>query len=160
MQRLAQDYVVVAESPDKGRHFAGSPGITRLPGGEMVASCEWFQPKPYTETLANQTEVRVSADGGRTWELRGRTDIIWPSCFVHAGALYMIGNRRQSRGGGHQPIGGRRPYLDAGGRGVRPAQLRRADGGDVFRAGRSIAPSRPARGWAAAAAGAPPRSRS
>ena len=39
----------------------------------------------------------MSADGGRTWELRGKTDIIWPSCFVHAGALYMIGNRRQSR---------------------------------------------------------------
>ena len=97
MQPLAQDYVVVAESPDKERHFAGSPGITRLPGGEMVASYEWFQPKPYTETLPNQTEVRVSADGGRTWELRGKTDIIWPSCFVHGGALYMIGNRRRSR---------------------------------------------------------------
>ena len=97
MQPLAQDYVVVAESPDKERHFAGSPGITRLPGGEMVASYEWFQPKPYTETFPNQTEVRVSADGGGTWELRGKTDIIWPSCFVHAGTLYMIGNRRQSR---------------------------------------------------------------
>lgn len=97
MEPLAQDYVVVAESPDKERHFAGSPGIVRLPGGEMAASYEWFQPKPYTETLADQTEVRVSADGGRTWELRGRTDIIWPSCFVHGGALYMIGNRRRSR---------------------------------------------------------------
>ena len=97
MEPLAQDHVVVAQSPDGERHFAGSPGITQLPGGEMLASYEWFQPQPITETLANQTEVRVSGDGGKTWELRGNTDIIWPSCFVHGDAVYMIGNRRQTR---------------------------------------------------------------
>ena len=97
MQALAQDYVVVAESPDRERVFAGSPGLARLPSGELVASYEWFRAKPLTETVPNQTEVRVSGDGGATWELRGSTDIIWPSTFAHGGALYMIGNRRRSR---------------------------------------------------------------
>ena len=97
MQALAQDYVVVAESSDKERVYAGSPGLARLPSGELVASYEWFRAKPLTETIPNQTEVRVSGDGGATWELRGSTDIIWPSTFTHDGALYMIGNRRRSR---------------------------------------------------------------
>ena len=75
--------------------FAGSPGLARLPSGELVASYEWFRAKPLTETVPNQTEVRVNGDA--TWELRGSTDIIWPSTFAHGGALYMIGNRRRSR---------------------------------------------------------------
>ena len=97
MNVLAQDYVVVAESPDKDTVYAGSPGLARLPSGEVVASYEWFRPKPLGETIPDQTEVRVSADGGTTWELRGKTDIIWPSTFAHDDALYMIGNRRRTR---------------------------------------------------------------
>ena len=65
-----EDYVVVAESPDKERVYAGSPGLARLPGGELVASYEWFRAKPLTETVPQQTEVRVSGDRGATWELR------------------------------------------------------------------------------------------
>ena len=97
MNILAQEYVVVAESPDKDTVYAGTPGLARLPTGEILASYEWFRAKPLTEAIPNQTEVKVSSDGGRTWELRGKTDIIWPSTFVYGDALYMIGNRRQSR---------------------------------------------------------------
>ena len=97
MEILAQDYVVVAESPDKNTVYAGSPGLTRLPTGEIVASYEWFRPAPHKENLPNQTEVKVSADSGSTWEMRGRTSIIWPSTFVYDDALYMIGNRPKSR---------------------------------------------------------------
>ena len=63
----------------------------------MPRATSGSQAKPLTETIPNQTEVRVSGDGGATWELRGSTDIIWPSIFAHGGALYMIGNRRRSR---------------------------------------------------------------
>ena len=62
---LAQEYVVVAESPDKKIMFAGSPGISRLPNGCLLASYEWFRPKPYTQTIPFQTEVKVSKDGGK-----------------------------------------------------------------------------------------------
>ena len=97
MNILAQDYVIVAESPDKDSVYAGSPALDQLPTGELVASYEWFRPSPKKEAIPNQTEVKVSTDGGRTWELRGKTDIIWPSLFVYGDALYMIGNRRRSR---------------------------------------------------------------
>ena len=97
MNILAQDYVIVAESPDKDSVYAGSPALAQLSRGELVASYEWFRPSPKKEAILNQTEVRVSTDGGRTWELRGKTDIIWPSLFVYGDALYMIGNRRRSR---------------------------------------------------------------
>ena len=97
MEALAQDYVVVAESPDEDTVYAGSPGLARLPAGEIVASYEWFRPAPLKESLPNQTEVKVSPDGGRSWEPRGRTDIIWPSTFAYGDALYMIGNRRKTR---------------------------------------------------------------
>ena len=97
MNILAQEYVVVAESPDKNSVYAGSPALAQLPTGELVASYEWFRPSPKKEAIPNQTEVKVSTDGGDTWELRGKTDIIWPSPFVYGDALYMIGNRRRSR---------------------------------------------------------------
>ena len=82
MNTLTQEYVVVAESPDKDTVYSGSPGLARLPTGELVASYEWFRPKPLTETIPNQTEVKVSSDGGITWQLRSSTDIIWPSTFA------------------------------------------------------------------------------
>jgi len=97
MEPLAQDYVVVAQSPDKNSVYAGSPALARLSGGEVVATYEWFRPAPHKESIPYQTEVKVSTDGGQTWALRGQTDIIWPSLFVHGDALYMIGNRRKSR---------------------------------------------------------------
>ena len=97
MEPLAQEYVIVAESPDKETVYTGSPGLIRLATGELLASYEWFRGAPLKDSVPNQTEVKVSADDGRTWELRGNTDIIWPSCFVHEDALYMIGNRRKSR---------------------------------------------------------------
>ena len=63
MDILAQDYVIVAESPDKNSIYAGSPCLAELPTGELVASYEWFGPSPKKETIPNQTEVKVSADG-------------------------------------------------------------------------------------------------
>jgi len=97
MNILAQEYVIVAESPDRDLVYAGSPSLAQLPTGELIASYEWFRPVPKKESIPNQTEIKASADGGHTWKLRGKTDIIWPSLFVYDDALYMIGNRRRSR---------------------------------------------------------------
>lgn len=97
MDILAQEYVTVAESPDKGLIWAGTPSLAQLPSGEIVASYEWFRPMALNEEIPYQTEVKVSSDDGHTWEMRGKTDIIWPSLFTHDDALYMIGNRRKSR---------------------------------------------------------------
>ena len=55
MNPLAQDYVVVAESPDQETVYAGSPGLAQLPSGEIVASYEWFRGAPLKESIPNQT---------------------------------------------------------------------------------------------------------
>ena len=62
MEPLAQDYVVVAQSPDKNSVYAGSPALARLSGGEVVATYEWFRPAPHKESIPYQTEVKVSTE--------------------------------------------------------------------------------------------------
>ena len=47
--------------------------------------------------LAQQAGVKGSPDRGATWEPRGKLNMLWPSMFVHEGALYMIGNHREDR---------------------------------------------------------------
>lgn len=94
---LAPDFVVVAESPDPALHYAGSPCLIAGPDGRLLASYEWFQPAPLTETLPNQLEIAASEDEGASWRPLARLDMIWPSLFVVGAAVYLIGNRRLSR---------------------------------------------------------------
>lgn len=94
---LAQDYIVLAESSDPEHVYAGSPSITMLPSGRLLASYEWFRPKPHKENIPDQTEVVVSDDGGKTWRRTASTDFIWATIWAYGHTAYFIGNRRKSR---------------------------------------------------------------
>lgn len=83
--------VVIDHSPQSSGQYVGSPSIAILPGGDYVASHDWFGPKSTEHTQA-VTRVFRSADRGRTWQhladVRGQ---FWSTLFVHRGDLYLMG---------------------------------------------------------------------
>ena len=94
---LAPEFTVVAESPDRRRHFTGSPCLVADGPERLLCSWEWFQPSPVTETIPNQLHIAASEDDGRTWRVLSRQDMTWPSLFKAGEALYLLGSRRMSR---------------------------------------------------------------
>ncbi len=80
---LANEYVTIAESPDPAKAYLGSPGITRLPGGRLVAT--------YSQTGGNGMIV-TSDDHGRTWQRRSRLPLTHARPFVAGDALYVLGH--------------------------------------------------------------------
>ena len=84
--------VVIAHSPAKSRQYLGSPSITRLPGGDLVASHDFFGPGS-TKDLVH---VYGSTDEGRSWNRRAEIQGgFWSSLFVHRDALYLLGVGKQ-----------------------------------------------------------------
>ncbi|MCY3770737.1 MAG: sialidase family protein [Gemmatimonadetes bacterium] len=94
---LSENYLVLASSPDPENVYAGSPSITRMRSGRLLASYEWFRPSPLKEAVPDQTEVLVSDDDGATWNLTARLDFIWATIWSYEDDAYLIGNRRKSR---------------------------------------------------------------
>src|SRR4051812_16917610 len=77
---LANDFVVVASSPDPGKVFCYTPGLVRTPTGRLIASLDLGGPGvanlPGPKTLATekgywQGKILTSDDRGRTWTPRG-----------------------------------------------------------------------------------------
>jgi hypothetical protein len=84
--------VVIDYSPAKSRQYIGSPSIAVLPGGEYVASHDFFGPG----STRDRTAVFASADRGKTWTKR--SDIVgqwWSTLFVHKDALYLMGTSKE-----------------------------------------------------------------
>ena len=94
---LSENYSILARSSDPENLYTGSPSLASLPNGRLVASYEWFRPKPLKEEILNQTEILVSDDGAETWRKVAAVDFIWASLFIVGDVLYLIGNRRKSR---------------------------------------------------------------
>jgi len=73
---LADEPIVVLESPDPGRVFAYSPGIARLDSGRLVATLDLGGPgmRTWEGTVGVrygkkiQGKVYTSDDRGHTWE--------------------------------------------------------------------------------------------
>ena len=90
---LAQDFVVVGQTPDIITHYVHDPGMTRLDNGHLlVATCI------RARNLAKHkdfTYLSLSIDGGRTWEDLGTIPFSDATAIVHEGALYMMGQYRQ-----------------------------------------------------------------
>ena len=86
--------VVIDHSPASSGQFIGSPSLAVLPGGDYVASHDFFGPKS-TEHQSARSAIFRSSDHGRTWkriaEIQGA---FWSTLFVHRGALYLIGTDR------------------------------------------------------------------
>ena len=94
---LAQDFTTVVRSSDPQNLYTGSPMLTRLSSGRMIASFEWFCPSPVSTSLPGQFKILVSDDRGESWSEKASLSIIWPSLFVHDDFLYVIGSRPKSR---------------------------------------------------------------
>lgn len=86
--------VVIDHSPASSGLYIGSPSLAVLPGGEYVASHDFFGPKS-GEFQSARSVVFRSLDRGATWvkasEVQGA---FWSSLFVQRGALYLLGTDR------------------------------------------------------------------
>ncbi|MCX5682729.1 MAG: sialidase family protein [Planctomycetota bacterium] len=84
--------VIIDRSPDPTRVYIGSPSIAVMPGGDYVASHDFFGPG----TTNNRTAVFGSRDRGKSWQplvtIEGQW---WSTLFVHYGALYIIGTSKE-----------------------------------------------------------------
>ena len=65
---LAQDYVVLLESPSPANVFCYSPSLARCPNGRLVAAATISGPsKGYWDVAIGAAKVFVSDDHGKTW---------------------------------------------------------------------------------------------
>ena len=107
---LAQDYVVVHKVRDLNHPnkcvCVGSPDIIKLPSGRLIASMElWlhiYMPRSGQEggiDYPNHCKIKISDDGGRTWNMISTNGITWGSLFYdkNSDALYMLGNDPHKR---------------------------------------------------------------
>ena len=82
---------IIAHSPASSGLYIGSPSLAVLPGGDYVASHDFFGPAS-NEHRSARTRVYRSNDRGLTWrnvsEVQGG---FWSSLFVHRGTLYLLG---------------------------------------------------------------------
>lgn len=85
---LAQDYVLVAKSPDAENMPLYSPSILRLKSGRLVIS--------YTEARKKENKdadfqvILTSDDGGKTWEKRAESSALQGRIFETGGSLYYL----------------------------------------------------------------------
>ena len=83
---------VVDHLPKATQTYVGSPSITLLPDGTLLASHDVFGPA----SGKNITEVFASPDGGATWQHRSQVaGQFWSTLFVHRGAVYLIGPAKE-----------------------------------------------------------------
>lgn len=86
--------VVIAYSPASAGRYIGSPSLAVLPGGDYVASHDFFGPGS-GEFKRAQSAVYRSMDRGATWRRTAEIDgAFWSTLFVHRGALYLMGTDR------------------------------------------------------------------
>ena len=91
---LAQDYVIVGESPDPESVYLGSPGITRLDSGRLIATYEYFdrnEMKLKPGEFEGNCLINTSDDHGKTWDHRANLTVKWPTPFAVSETLYIVG---------------------------------------------------------------------
>ncbi|MBZ0291157.1 MAG: glycoside hydrolase [Anaerolineae bacterium] len=98
---LAQDHVVLYESPSPEDIYLGSPGLARMPNGRLVATFDFFGkgtdrlPEPrmlraFTNTY-HQGKVFTSDDHGQTWTHKVDFPFLHARPFVAGNSLYVLG---------------------------------------------------------------------
>ncbi len=100
---LANDHVVIYESPDPKRVYAYTPGICRLPSGRLVATLDRGGPgvaelpgvKRDGELFRGM--IFASDDRGKTWALRAETPMLHARPFVAGKSVYVLGHSRDIR---------------------------------------------------------------
>ena len=91
-QPLAQDYIVVAETPSPDR-ITDDPSLTKLPSGRILATRTIRGTKGVAKhSNPGRYNLASSDDGGQNWQRHEPLDINMGLPFVHNGMLYLIGN--------------------------------------------------------------------
>jgi hypothetical protein len=100
--------VVIDHVSAATRTYVGSPSIVILPGGDYVASHDFFGPKSGQSTSAT-TVVFRSSNRGRSWRRTAELkDQFWSNLFIQRRDLYLMGTtyeygriviRRSTNGG-------------------------------------------------------------
>lgn len=85
---LAQDFVLVAQSPDATNMPLYSPSLVRLKGGRLVASYTEDRKKESTEKSFQV--ILTSDDGGKTWTKRAESPATQGRIFEADGSLYYL----------------------------------------------------------------------
>lgn len=96
---LADEYVVLFESPDPQSVYGYSPGIVVLPDGRLIATMdlggkgvkELEGPKGSRRGYITQGKIFLSDDKGRTWRHVHDFPFMHARPFVAGGSLYVIG---------------------------------------------------------------------
>ncbi|MBI3944650.1 MAG: exo-alpha-sialidase [Armatimonadetes bacterium] len=96
MKPLAQDFTVIARSPER-LTFVMEPGLIKLPSGRLLATFPYLDPRQKNRQLPDWFNLYVSDDGGASWRRQGSLDLVIGMPFVVEGHLYMLGNRRGRR---------------------------------------------------------------
>ena len=95
---LANDYVVVWESPDPKEVYAYSPGICRLPTGRLVATMDRGGkgvakiPGLRQGKTVLRGMIFTSDDRGRTWTHRADTPMVHARPFAAGNSVYVLGH--------------------------------------------------------------------
>ncbi|MCC6680747.1 MAG: exo-alpha-sialidase [Phycisphaeraceae bacterium] len=92
---LADDYVVVYESPDAESVYVYSPGITVCPNGRLIATCDLGGKGAGERRKADPTFTRgrafISDDHGKTWRPSVGFSMWAARPFVVGDSLYILG---------------------------------------------------------------------
>jgi len=86
---LANDFVIVAESPDPATIPLFTPTILRLRSGRLVAA---YERGGKHEPNASFAFILTSDDGGKTWVQRGETQIEHARLFQAGKSIYLLGH--------------------------------------------------------------------
>jgi hypothetical protein len=107
IEPLAQEHVVVCESPDPKHISVYSPGILRLTSGRLIATTDWGSDG--VEALAGQKmtlddgqrywqgRVCISDDGGITWHMTTTFPFMHARPFEAGGKIYILGHANDLR---------------------------------------------------------------
>lgn len=89
---LAQDHVVVYESPDPAKIHCYTPGIARLDGGRLVATMD--RGGRGLKKGEPQGKIFTSDDRGKTWIHRADFPFLHARPFVAGDSVYVLGQAR------------------------------------------------------------------
>ena len=98
---LAQEHVVVCESPDPATVYCYSPGLCRLPSGRLIATTDWGGPGvkslsgPKRDIASGhrcwQGRIYLSDDHGHSWRHAACFPFMHARPFVAGGRVFILG---------------------------------------------------------------------
>jgi len=95
---LANDFVVVYESPDPANVYAYSPGLVQLPGGRLIATMDQGGrgvsklPNIERDGMIWRGRIYASDDEGKTWQFKSDSPMCHARPFTAGKSLYVLGH--------------------------------------------------------------------